>query len=379
MNFFKKTSLLILIILFYMSCTNTSESKMGISKEKFAELDGKTVDIYTLTNNNNFELKVITYGGIVTSFKMPDREGKLNDVVLGYNSLDDYIKENPYFGSTIGRYGNRIANGKFTLDGREYTLAQNNGPNSLHGGVKGFDKVIWEATPVTGKDSVSLKLHYLAKDGEEGFPGNLDATVTYTLTDKNTFRIDYHATTDKATVVNLTHHAYWNFAGEGNRNILDHELMLNADAYTPVDSTLIPTGEIATVEGTPMDFRTTTAIGARINDNFQQLKFAGGYDHNWVLNTSPDEKFTKAATLYEPTSGRFMEITTSEPGIQFYSGNFLDGSLVGKSGKPYEFRTGLCLETQHFPDSPNKENFPSVVLRPGETYKTTTIHAFSIK
>lgn len=369
----------IILIISVSGCGKTSEKGMKIHKESFGEVEGKTVAIYTLTNTNKVEMKISTYGGIVTSFKLPDRNGKLADVVLGYNNLEGYVEENPYFGSIIGRYGNRIGNAKFSLDGQEYTLAQNDGANTLHGGFKGFDKAVWDAQQITGPDSVSLKLHYLSKDGEEGFPGNVDVKVTYTLTYDYTFRVDYEAKTDKPTVVNFTHHSYWNFAGEGSGDILKHELMLNADAYTPVDKGLIPTGEIVSVEGTPMDFRTPKAIGVRIDSDYEQLKFARGYDHNWVLNKPARGELSLAATVYEPKSGRFMEILTTEPGIQFYSGNFLDGSIVGKSGKAYEFRSGFCLETQHYPDSPNKPDFPSTALRPGETYKSTTIHRFSTK
>jgi aldose 1-epimerase len=377
-NLFKIAIVLMAGVLIF-GCGKAPETKMNVQKETYGQIDGKTVDLYTLTNANGVEMQVSTYGGIVTSLKLPDKNGNFADVVLGFNNLEGYVKQSPYFGAIIGRYGNRIANGKFTLDGQEYTLAQNNGPNSLHGGLKGFDKVVWEAQPFTGRDSVGLILHYLSKDGEEGFPGNLDVTVKYTLTNANAFRIDYAAETDKPTILNLTNHTYWNFAGEGSGDILRHVLMLNADSYTPVDATLIPTGEIAPVEGTPMDFRTPTAIGARINADFQQLKFAGGYDHNWVLNKPAEGKLSLAATVYEPTSGRFMQIYTTEPGIQFYSGNFLDGSIIGKSGKPYNHRDGFCLETQHYPDSPNHPNFPSVVLRPGEKYATTTIHKFSVR
>lgn len=324
-------------------------------------------------------MKVTTYGGIITSFKLPDKNGILSDVVLGYDNLDGYVKNNPYFGATIGRYGNRIGNAKFTLDGNEYSLAHNDGPNSLHGGVKGFDKVVWNAQPFSGSDSAGLILKYLSKDGEEGFPGNLDVTVTYTLTKDNTFRIDYQAATDKPTICNLTNHTYWNFKDAGKSDILQHELMLNASNYTPVDKTLIPTGVIEPVKDTPMDFTAAHAIGDNINADYEQLKIAGGYDHNWKLDNPANVKMNLAATVYEPTTGRFMEILTEEPGIQFYSGNFLDGSITGKNGDVYKFRSGFCLETQHYPDSPNKPEFPSVVLRPGEVYKTTTIHKFSIK
>lgn len=379
MNYFTKFIIALTILIVITSCDNSSKKGMNIKKERFGKVDGKTVDLYTLTNSSNIEMKVTTYGGIVTSLKLPDKNGNFDDVVLGYNDLNGYIQKNPYFGAIIGRYGNRIGNAKFTLEGQEYSLAQNDGANNLHGGVKGFDKVVWDAEPIIGQDSISLKLHYLSKDGEEGFPGNLHATVIYTLTNKNTFRIDYQATTDKPTIVNLTQHTYWNLAGEGSGNILNHELMINADSFTPVNKSLITTGEIISVEGTPMDFRSSTKIGDSIDSDYKQLKYAGGYDHNWVLNNSDDGKINFAASVYEPTSGRFMEILTTEPGIQFYSGNFLDGSIVGKNGKTYEFQNGFCLETQHYPDSPNKPQFPTVTLKPGETYKSTTIYKFSTK
>ena len=379
MTYFFRSIIVLAILIFSIGCEKTTPPEMKIKKESFGEFDGEKVEIYTLINANQVEIKITNYGGIVTSIKIPDKNGRFDDVVLGYNNLQDYINNNPYFGCIVGRYGNRIGQAKFTLEGKEFTLAKNDGENNLHGGLKGFDKVLWNAEPVIGKDSQSLELTYLSKDGEEGFPGNLKVTVTYTLTNDNLFRIDYLATTDKDTIVNLTNHTYWNFAGEGSGDILEHELMLNADSFTPVDQGLITTGEIISVENTPMDFRKPTAIGDRIESDYDQLKFGGGYDHNWVLNAKEDDEPSLAATVYEPVSGRFMEIFTTEPGIQFYSGNFLDGSITGKSGKAYEFRNGFCLETQHFPDSPNKPEFPSVVLKPGETYKTTTIHKFSVK
>lgn len=337
------------------------------------------MDIYTLTNTNNIEIKITNYGGIITSLKVPDKNGEFADVVLGYNNLQDYIDNNNYFGCIVGRYANRIGNAKFYLDGREYTLAKNNRENSLHGGVKGFDKVLWDAEPVAGEDSRSLKLTYLSRDGEEGFPGNLNVTVTYTLSDDNSFQIDYRATTDKTTIVNLTNHTYWNLAGEGSGDILAHHLMLNANTFTPVDSGSIPTGEFWSVEDTPMDFRRPTAIGDRIDSDYEQLKFGNGYDHNWAIESGDDDRLTLAAVVYEPVSRRYMEIYTAEPGVQFYSGNFLDKSIIGKSGSAYGPRSGLCLETQHYPDSPNRPDFPSVVLKPGETYRTTTVHKFSVK
>ena len=372
-------SLLFIILLFFACSQQGVKKGLGIEKQAFGEVDGKKVDLYTLTNANNVEMKVTNYGGIITSLKVPDKNGNFDDIVLGYNTLAEYVKANPYFGAIIGRYGNRIKKGKFVLDGKEYTLAINNAPNNLHGGPNGFDTVVWDADIKQDSNSVSIIFKYLSKDGEEGFPGNLEAKVTYALTNDNELKIHYIATTDKPTIVNLTNHTYWNLTGEGSGDILSHDLMINADMYTPVDATLIPTGELASVEGTPMDFREATAIGSRINDDFEQLKFGKGYDHNWILNKSAENEMTLAATVYESTSGRYMEIYTTEPGIQFYSGNFLDGTIVGKSGKNYKFRDGFCLETQHFPDSPNQPNFPSTVLRPGETYETTTIHKFSVK
>ncbi len=379
MTYFFRSIIVLGILFSIIGCEKTSMPKMKIHKESFGEFDGIKADIYTLTNANQVEIKITNYGGIVTSIKLPDKNGKFDDVALGYDNLQAYINNSPYFGCIVGRYGNRIGGARFALDGEEFTLAKNDGENNLHGGLRGFDKVLWNAEPATGEDSVSLKLNYLSRDGEEGFPGNLDVTVTYTLANDNSFHIDYLATTDKTTVVNLTNHTYWNFAGEGSGDVLKHELMLNADSFTPVERGLIPTGEIMYVENTPMDFRKATAIGDRIESDYEQLKLGRGYDHNWVLNTKEKDKPGLAATIYEPNSGRFMEIFTTEPGIQFYSGNFLDGSITGKSGKAYGTRNGFCLETQHFPDSPNKPGFSSPVLKPGETYKTTTVHKFSVK
>lgn len=348
----------------------------GIEKETWGTVDGKPVDLYTLTNANGLEAKITNYGGIVVSLKVLDRNGKLGDVVLGYDNLKGYVENNPYFGAIVGRYGNRIGAAKFSLDGVEYTLAANNGPNHLHGGIKGFDKVVWKARGVTSDNGVSLELSYLSLDGEEGYPGNLTVTVVYTLTDDNELKIDYFATTDKKTVVNLTHHSYFNFVGSGD--ILGHKLWLKASRFTPVDEGLIPTGELRSVIGTPMDFTRPFAIGARIEQDTQQLRYGFGYDHNWVLDKRLGE-MALAGSLYEPATGRFMEIYTTEPGIQFYSGNFLDGTITGKRGIIYEFRNGLCLETQHFPDSPNKPDFPSTVLKSGEEYRTTTIYKFSVR
>lgn len=362
-----------------LASATMASAELKIEKAPFGEVEGQPVDLYTLTNANGLVMTVTNYGGIVVSLTVPDKAGNLGDIVLGFSTVADYVKNSPYYGCIVGRYGNRIGKAKFSLDGQEYALAANNGENSLHGGVKGFDKVIWAAKEVKTDNAVGVELKYLSKDMEEGFPGNLDATVTYWLTNDNEFKIEYAATTDKPTVVNLTHHSYFNLAGEGSGDILGHELTINADTYTPVDQGLIPTGKLEPVEGTPMDFRTATAVGARIDADFEQLKFGKGYDHNWVLNRKSAGDMELAATVFEPKSGRVMEVLTTEPGLQFYAGNFLDDSRTGKSGKVNGFRTGLCLETQHYPDSPNKPDFPTVVLKPGETYKTSTIYKFSTK
>ncbi|MGV3588480.1 MAG: aldose epimerase family protein [Adhaeribacter sp.] len=361
------------------STTNSNEetnSNMSIQKESFGKTkDGTEVQLYTLRNENGVQVKITNYGGIVTSLITPDKNGKPGDVVLGFDSVagyqsDAYLKSGPYFGALIGRYGNRIAKGQFTLDGKTYTLAKNNGANHLHGGVKGFDKVVWQAEEVAGQQA--LKLTYVSKDGEEGYPGTLTTHVTYTLTPDNELRIDYEATTDKATPVNLTNHSYFNLAAGQAEDALQHILTINADRYTVVDASLIPTGELRSVKGTVMGFTEPTAIGARI------AQVEGGYDHNYVLSNT-DGSMKQAATVYEPTSGRFMEVSTTEPGIQFYSGNFLDGSLTGKNNTAYKKHYGFCLETQHFPDSPNQPSFPSTILKPGDTYKTSTIYKFSVK
>ena len=347
---------------------------MSIEKQDFGKTqDGKNVDLYTLRNSNGLKAKIITYGGILISLEVPDRDGNMADIVLGYDSLDEYIKDTPYFGATIGRYGNRIARGKFSLDGVEYTLATNDGANHLHGGDVGFDKVVWEAEPIEEQGSDSLKLTYLSKDGEEGYPGNLLCTVSYILTDANELKISYEAETDKATLINLTHHSYFNLAGHDSGDILGHELTINAEKFTPVDEGLIPTGEIAVLSGTPLNFVDPTAVGARI------AQIEGGYDHNFILNKSDAEgALTLAASMYEPKTDRLMQVFTTEPAIQFYSGNFLDGSNKGK-GATYEKYNGFCLETQHYPDSPNHSNFPSTVLNPGEKYTHVTVHKFSVK
>ncbi|MBM3908287.1 MAG: galactose mutarotase [Gemmatimonadetes bacterium] len=335
--------------------------------------DGQGVELITLTNANGVELRAMTYGAIIVSLKVPDRNGVLGDVVLGYDSLAGYVKSSPYFGAIVGRYGNRIAKGKFTLDGQTYTLAVNNGPNSLHGGLRGFDKVVWHADTMRTADGVGIRFHYVSKDGEEGYPGTLSVTVTYTLTDANDVQIAYEATTDKATPVNLTQHAYFNLAGSGD--ILGHELQINAGVITPVDSTLIPDGSLMPVQGTPFDFTTPHRIGERIGADHEQLRFGGGYDHNFVLIRS-DTTLKHAAVLRDSASGRVLGVFTTEPGVQFYSGNFLDGTLSGKNGTVYQHRTGLCLETQHYPDSPNQPQFPSTILRPGETLRSQTVWKF---
>ena len=342
---------------------------MDVKKEPFGRLpDGTSVEIYTLTDDKGITARLMTYGATLVSLEVPDRSGNADNIVLGYDSLDGYLKNNPYFGSIVGRYGNRIAKGKFTLDGVTYALATNNGENHLHGGIRGYDKVVWKAEPVRGDGEAGVKFSYLSPDGEEGYPGNLTVTVTYMLTDRNELKIEYEAATDKATPVNLTHHSYFNLAGGGD--ILNHELMICANAYTPVDAGLIPTGEIRPVEGTPFDFITPHTIGERIG------QVEGGYDHNFVLR-SGGGKLDLAARVVEPKRGRVIEISTTEPGLQFYSGNFLDGTITGKGGAVYQKHAGFCLETQHFPDSPNKPGFPSTILRPGESYRSLTVHRFS--
>ncbi len=334
---------------------------------------GEAVELITLANRAGMTVRVMTYGGIITSLEVPDRGGTPGDVVLGYDSLAGYLKDSPYFGAIVGRYGNRIAKGRFTLNGTEYRLAVNNGPNHLHGGLRGFDKVVWAAEPFESDSGVGVRLTHTSSDGDEGYPGTLHATVTYTLTDRNELVIDYEATTDRATPVNLTQHSYFNLAGAGD--ILDHVLTIAADRMTPVDSTLIPTGNLVSVDGTPFDFRTPHRIGARIQVDDQQLRFGGGYDHNFVLNRG-GPGVVSIAQLVDSATGRTLEISTTEPGVQFYSGNFLDGSITGKGGAVYRQRAGLCLETQHFPDSPNHPEFPSTILEPGQIYRSRTVWAF---
>jgi aldose 1-epimerase len=354
------------------------ETKSDVKQTAYGKMpDGTAIDHYTLTNANGMQAGIITYGGIVTMLTAPDKTGKFSDVVLGMDDLPGYLKETDYFGALIGRYGNRIGHHQFTLNGQTYTLADNNNSTTLHGGIKGFDKRVWSARLATGADGPALELTYVSKDGEEGFPGTLNVKVIYTLTNKNELSIDYTATTDKPTVLNLTNHSYFNLAGPGSGDVLSHEVMIAADKFTPVDEVLIPTGELKDVKGTPFDFTTATAIGARINQPDQQLKFGKGYDHNWVLNKTAGT-MAKAAEVHEPTTGRVVEVWTTEPGLQFYTGNFLNGTAKGK-GKSFDLRGAFCMETQHFPDSPNKPSFPSTELKPGETYHTTTSYHFSAR
>src|SRR6202048_2947554 len=346
-----------------------------------ATANERTAELFTLTNGHGIRITLTNYGGIITSLSTPDRSGRFDDIVLGYDNLAGYLHDSPYFGAIVGRYGNRIARGSFTLDGKTYRLAVNNGPNSLHGGLRGFDKVIWNAHPFQNQDGTGVALDYTSPDMEEGFPGTLSAHVTYTLTEDDRLIVDYQATTDKATPVNLTQHTYWNLAGSARRDILGHALTSNADPMTPVDSTLITTGEITPVNGTPFDFRTAMAIGARVDQRQNtQIRYGNGYDHNFVLNRggAAADALVRAARGVEPSTGRTMDVVTTEPGLQFYSGNFLDGSITGKGGNVYHFRYGLALETQHYPDSPNHPNFPSTILRPGQQYHTRTVFQFGV-
>jgi len=350
---------------------------MGISSKPFGVTgDGEQVELFTLTNAFGHVMRVTNYGAIVVGLELPDRDGQAGDVLLGFDRLDDYLAEHPFFGAVVGRLGNRLAGGKFTLDGQEYTIALNDGPNSLHGGLKGFDKVVWKAEPSQTPDGPRLALSYVSADGEEGYPGEMDIRVTYTWTNDDVWRVEYQAETTKPTVLNVTQHAYFNLAGAGNGDVLGHELQIFADRFTPIDETLIPTGELRDLAGTPLDFRQPHIFGERINADDEQLANGGGYDHNYVLNSEPGQ-LARAVRVTEPTTGRVMEVWTTEPGVQLYSGNFLDSTNVGKSGKTYHKYYGFCLETQHFPDSPNHPEFPSVVLRPGQTWRTTTEFRFS--
>lgn len=369
-------------ILMSMWTANSATTKSGsTTKSSFGKTPaGEPVDLYLLTNKNGVEAAISTYGGAVVSLKVPDRDGKLGDVVLGYDSLEGYENDKAYLGAIVGRYANRIAHAQFILDGKTYTLAKNNGENSLHGGIKGFNKKVWTAKAIPGKDDQSLELSYISKDGEESFPGNLKVTVTYILMDSNKLRIEYSATTDKKTVVNLTNHSYFNLAGPGSGDILGHILQIEADEFTPVDSSLIPTGELRDVAGTPFDFRKPTAIGARIDSDDEQIKLGGGYDHNFVLRSweKPSGE-TPAARVVEPKSGRVLEVWTTLPGMQLYTGNFLDGTTKGKGGIAYTRRSAFCLETQYYPDSPNQPKFPSPVLPPGQHYHAMTLYKFSVE
>ena len=370
----------LLAVLLAGCTTATPSTKSSITKSDFGQTpDGQKVDLYTLRNSQGAEANIITYGGRVQKLLVPDKHGQFADVVLGFDTLDGYVQPTcPYFGALIGRYGNRIGGATFNLEGRTYTLAKNNNGNSLHGGLKGFDKVVWTARPSMSSHGPQLVLTYVSLDGEEGFPGNLEVTAIYTLTEHNELKLEFTAKTDKPTVVNLTHHGYFNLAGQGNGDILNHLLYINADQTTPVDSGLITTGAFADVAGTPFDFRTPTAIGARINDPDPVLQYGPGYDHNWVIN-KPLGKFGLMARVVEPNSGRVMEVWSDEPGLQFYAGNFLDGSLTGKDGKVYQRRCAFCMEPQHYPDSPNKPNFPSVELKPGQTFHNTIVYKFSVE
>ncbi len=367
---------LLITLTFVLGCS--MQRSAPISREPFGQLpDGRRVELFTLRNDHGIELRAMTYGAIITSIRTPDRNGGSADIVLGFDSLGGYLAGSPYFGAIVGRYANRIAGGRFTLDGVAHHLARNNGPNSLHGGTRGFDKVVWTGEPFQKDSVLGVKFRYESPDGEEGYPGTLTVQVTYTLTNADELIVDYDASTTKATPVNLSQHTYWNLHGEGHGNILDHVLTLNASAFTPVDSTLIPTGKLAPVAGTPFDFRQPTAIGARIEQANDQLRFGRGYDHNWVIDQPKPGVLTRVARLEDSLSGRRIDISTTEPGLQFYSGNFLDGTIKGKSGHVYEFRTGMCLETQHFPDSPNHASFPSTILRPGERFQSRTVFSFS--
>ena len=374
-----KEKLLWIAIIFLTSSCMSDNSKVTIEKSLFGTtVEGIDVNKYKLSNRKGMEISIINYGGIITSWTAKDKNGVYEDIVLGYNELSEYEKETPYFGAIIGRYGNRIAKGKFSIDGKEYTLSVNNGENHLHGGMKGFDKVVWDAETRSTDSSVSLILTYLSKDMEEGYPGNLEVEVVYTLNNEDELSVTYKATTDKTTVINLTQHSYFNLSANFNNTILNHELILNSDYFLPVDKTLIPTGEFRDVSNTPFDFRTPKTIGQQIDEEDPQLKNGLGYDHCWVLNEQ-DKGVRFVASAFEPQSRRYLEVFSDEPGIQFYSGNFLDGTLPSKNNGSYEFRSGFCLETQHFPDSPNHKNFPSVILRPEEEYNSQTIFKLSVK
>jgi aldose 1-epimerase len=376
-----KIGICVILLIGFVAAVNgraaTDKKSARVKSSVFGKLaDGREAHLYALTNKSGLEVDITDFGAAVVSIKVPDRHGKIADIALGYDTLDGYVNDKPNFGATIGRYGNRIANARFSLDGKEFTLAKNSGENSLHGGIHGFNKALWSADPAP-THGVSLTLHYLSKDGEEGFPGNLSVQVNFTLTDANELRIDYTATTDKKTVVNLTNHSYFNLAESGP--ILDHQLTIRATRFNPVNAAMIPTGELRSVEGTPFDFRQPKAIGARIDQNDEQLRLGNGYDHNFVLDSGTKATPALAATAYDPASGRVLEVLTTEPGLQLYTANFLDGSIHGKAGQAYQRRSAFCLETQHFPDSPNHPDFPYTTLTPGAKYHTITIYKFSVR
>jgi len=375
----KKIAYMVVIVLVsgtvFMACGSKSGSSEKVIKESWGTHNGKEVFRFTLTNKAGNVVKLTSYGARITWIEVPDRSGKKDNVTFGYDTFDATVKGDPFFGSCVGRYANRIAKGKFTIDGTEYSLTLNNGPNSLHGGPRGWHSVVWDAEVQETAEFPSVKFTYRSPDMEEGYPGNMDVEVLYTWTGNNELIMDYKATTDKKTVLNITNHAYFNLHGAGNSDILDHQLMINASSFTPVDETLIPTGEIRPVAGTPFDFTTPHPVGERIGDDYDQLKMGGGYDHNFVLDNTGEVD----ATVYDPLTGRVLEVITDQPGLQFYCGNFLNGSQKGHGGKPYNYRSGLCLETQHFPDSPNKPEFPSTLLNPGDTFLSRTIYRFSVR
>jgi aldose 1-epimerase len=377
----KQTRLLFpLALIFAISAwllAQSSKPNPGVHEQLFGTSDGRPVSLYTLTNSHGVEVRAMNYGGIIVSIRVPDRKGQFADIVLGHDTGEGYMPNPPYLGAIVGRYANRIADGSFTLDGKTYSLPKNDGPNTLHGGTTNtFDRVLWDAETLKGKPGVAFS--YVSKDGDDGFPGNLKVKVAYTLTDSNELILDYQATTDKATPINVSQHSYFNLAGEGTGDILNHEIMINAERFTPVDKNLIPTGELRPVKGTPLDFTTPAKMGARIDDNYEQVVLGHGYDHNFVINRKGDS-LALAARVYEPSSGRVLEVSTTQPGLQFYTGNFLDGTVTGKQGHVYQRHYGFCLETQHFPDSPNHPDFPSTILKPGETFRQKTVFKFSAK
>ena len=369
-----------ILILTLTGCSPVNDTPSRISLKSFGQTpDGRDVTLFTLINGLGSSVEIMDLGGIIVSLKVPDRDGKISDVVLGLDNPTQYLTESPYFGAIVGRYANRIREGRFSIDGQDYSLAINNGPNALHGGLTGFDKKIWKVEPFEGADYAGLTLTMVSDDGDEGYPGRLNVGVSYRFDDRNTLTVSYNATTDKKTVINLSQHSYFNLSGHSSGSITGHEVTLNASHYTPVDETLIPVGGIVSVDGTPMDFRNSKSIERDINIDHEQLAFGGGYDHNWVLDRESENELELAATVYSPKTGRLLEVTTDQPGIQFYTGNFLDGTIIGKEGATYEARNGFCLETQHFPDSPNQPDFPTTILNPGDVYETTTVFKFSVR